>query len=312
MNNNQEFEYQGYKYVLEGSNHEVYSDKKQPDEIYKYYYPNENSIDALVNQYLYATHPYLFNDSIDSSELLLDYSNITLERYKSFYKQILKPEEYIKYNFDEIFVEDKKNGYASIRTNFHQYFSRQYGIISLTTNPLNILMWSNYSSEKGFMIELDRNCVISNLIKLNRDIKNYCFRPVQYVKELEAIDMFQPPFTTPDIPFLYATNVKRAEWEYEDEWRLSVYKTDMGIPFNVLLPGIEDYEGNEERKIYYDKSCIKAIVVGKHFFNGKNCSKQNLDGSFEISDKDFLKLLTYLSENHNDKLFISGELHPRC
>jgi hypothetical protein len=120
--------------------------------------------------------------------------------------------------------------------------------------------------------------------------------------------MFQDGFTTPDVSFLYMTTVKRSEWKYEDEWRLTVYKTDMGIPFGYFNPGTKDYDGTENRKVFYSRDCIKTIFLGKHFINDKNSSAINADQSFSISNEKFLELLNHLYENHNDKLFMSGEI----
>ncbi len=306
----QTFTYKNFTYKLEGGNHEVVTDpiRDEPETIFKYYYNNDNSLDALTKCYLFATHPFSFNDSIDSSELLLNLENISKERYIGIFKRILKPEAFEEYDFDKLYVDEENNSFYFARKFLYEFFTRQVGLISLTTQPLNILMWSHYSSESGFIIELDKKCLINNLRQHNHDINNYCFRPVQYVEELESIDMFQVGFKTPDISFLYMTNVKRKEWEYEDEWRLAVYKNDMGIPLSFLNPGTDNYEGTQERKIYYSKDCVKSIVVGKHFFNGKNCSKVDEDLVFTISDAKFLELVNYLIENHNDKLYMSGEV----
>lgn len=306
----QSFKYKNFTYSLVGGNHEVVCNPKrsEPESVYKYYSTTKNGMDAFTNTYLFATHPYSFNDSIDSSELLLSFQNISFERYKSFHDRLISKEELKKFDLIKMFNDDKTKGFSGIRNFFYEYFSRKFGLISLTTEPLNILMWSHYSSESGFIIELDRKILIENLLRLNKDAKNYCFRPVQYVEELENIDMFQDTFVTPDLSFLYMTNVKRKEWEYEDEWRLTVYKTDMGIPFRYLRPGKEDYEGSQDRKVFYSNECVKSIVLGKYFINGKNCSKINSDLSFIISDENFLEFINHLYKHHNDKLFMSGEI----
>lgn len=308
--NDQVFKYKNFTYLLEAGNHKVITDpiKEEPETIFKYYYNNDNSLDAFIKSYLFATHPFSFNDSIDSSELLLNLENISIERYIGMFKRLMIPKVFSKYDFEQLFPDDRKNSFSFARKYFYEFFTRQVGLISLTTQPLNILMWSHYSSESGFIIELDKKCLISNLKQLNHDINNYCFRPIQYVEELESLDMFQDAFNTPDLSFLYMTNVKRKEWEYEDEWRLAIYKNDMGIPFSFLYPGIENYKGSQDRKIYYSKECIKSIVLGKHFFNGKNCSKVDDNLSYTLSDNKFLDIVNYLFENHNDKIFISGEI----
>lgn len=306
----QEFNYENFKYILdENNNHIVETEPKMenPESIFKYYAFSKNSIDALKNGYFYATHPFLFNDSIDSSELILDFKNLSFDRFVGFYKRFLTPQEFAKYDYAKLYDEDKVKNFYEMRNFFYTTFSRNLGLISLTTQPFNILMWSHYTDEKGFVVELQTKEFLEDLKKNNPDLNNYCFRPVQYVKDIEFIDMFSENFSTPDVPFLYMTTVKREEWKYENEWRLSVYKNNMGIPFSTLYPGSQNYEGTNERKLFYNKNIIKSISLGKHFFNGKNCSKINNDTSFEISDTIFLDLVNFLYENHNDKLLMSGE-----
>lgn len=306
----QSFQYKDFTYSLEGGNHKVITNPPtaEPESIFKYYYNNDNSIDALTRGYLFATHPFSFNDSIDSSELLLNLEKITKERYTGIFKRLLKPEKFMEFDFDLAYTEDQKISFQNVRRFIYEYFTRQVGLISLTTQPLNILMWSHYSSESGFIIELDKDCLINGLRENNKDINNYCFRPVQYVDELESIDMFQETFKTPDMSFLYMTNIKRNEWKYEDEWRLAIYKNDMGIPFSFLYPGIKNYDGSQDRKIYYSKECIKSIVLGKHFFNGNNCSEVTADLTFTINNEKFKNLVNHIFDNYNDKVFMSGEL----
>jgi hypothetical protein len=64
----QKFKYKNFIYSLDGTNHKVETEPetKEPDSVYKYFPNSKYSFDALKNSYLYATHPYLFNDSIDS------------------------------------------------------------------------------------------------------------------------------------------------------------------------------------------------------------------------------------------------------
>jgi hypothetical protein len=306
----QSFNYKNFTYLLKGGNHEVNVDpvREEPQTVFKYYYNNDNSVNALTNNYLFATHPFSFNDSIDSSELLLNLQNITKERYGGLFQRLMKPEALKDFDFDVIFPQDQQNSFQHIRRFIYEYFTRQVGLISLTTQPLNILMWSHYSSESGFIIELDKQCLIDNLRQNNKDINNWCFRPIQYVDELESINMFQEGFKTPDLSFLYMTNVKRREWEYEDEWRLAIYKNDMSVPFSFLNIGSTNYDGTQERKIFYSKDCIQSLVVGKHFFNGKNCSKVTGDLIFTISNEKFKSLVQHIYENYNEKIFMSGEL----
>lgn len=315
-----QFTYRDFTYLLdENNNHKVICNpiKSEPEEVYKYYSISENSIRALQNLSLYSTHPFLFNDSIDSSELILDFKNISKERYISFYKQMIIPEEFAKYDFDKNFEDDKTQNFFNIRNFAFTHFSRKIGIISLTTKPFNILMWSHYTNETGFVLELNTKKLLTNFKSENADVNNYCFRPIQYVENIEFMDAFAENFTSPDIPLLYITNIKRNDWQYEDEWRLSIYKNDMGIPFSKFYLQTEDFPGTNNRFFKYSFDTIESISLGKHFFNGKNCESL-VDGNilklYNRDDNDnkkndllFNELVNHLFEKHNDHLYMSGE-----
>ena len=308
MIKDQEYKFGDFTYQLINENHNVIHPEKEPQSFFKYYSIDKYKIDALLKNYIYTTHPYSFNDSIDSSELLLDFKNISKERYFSFFQRVVKPNELQNWDLEKIYNTDKNDSYSYIRNFFYQYFTRSLGLISLTTQPLNILMWSHYANEDGFVIELDKESLLEDIGKLNNDVKNYCLRPVQYVDNLVRIDMFQENFTTPDIPFLYMTTVKRTEWKYEDEWRLSIYKSTMDLPQSFLLPGSTDIKGENERKLYYSKTTLKSIILGKYFFNGRNCIQLNPDSSFTLKTTDFLDFVNHIFENYNDRIYMSGEL----
>ncbi|WP_294240169.1 DUF2971 domain-containing protein [uncultured Chryseobacterium sp.] len=318
----QKYIYKNFIYQLdEKSNHIVKTipPRNNPEVVYKYYSISENSISALQNLRLYATHPYSFNDSVDSSELILNFKDITRERFENFHKQMLAPVELNKLDLNELFEQDKKRNFYNFRNFTFNYFTRNIGLISLTTVPFNILMWSHYTNESGFVIEFDTENLLKDINLKNRDITNYCFRPVQYVEDIEFINMFDKQFSTPDIPFLYSTNIKRKEWIYEDEWRLGIYKRNMGIPFSSLYPGELDYQGTDNRFFNYSKNSIESISLGKHFFSGLNCDKvindngiivtlkERSEEKFKDTDKNFIEFVNHLFENYNDKLYMSGE-----
>lgn len=313
----QEYKYKDFTYILDENRRYIIEKEGEPQNVYKYYGMNFFSIDALMKGYLYATCPFNFNDIMDSSEYLLDFSKITFERYKYFFEQMLRQEqaEFEKHNWNDIYEKDRKENFSDLRKCFYAFQTYQFGTISLTKNPFNILMWGHYAGETGFSIELDIEKCIEELEEYNNDIEGICFRPVQYVEKLEKIDMFKKEFKHPDVPFLYMNNVKRKEWEYEEEWRLTIFKnSQMKTSYSFLNPKLPDIDGLE-RRFYYNHRNIKKIVLGNHFFNGSICSLIE-DGIIELkynkkSEKnkiDSVKFINFLYENFNDRLYMSGIL----
>ena len=297
------YKYGDWTYKLHFSNHLVEFPKELPKSVFKYYNNNEHSKDALLKQYLFCSHPYHLNDSMDCTNLLWDFSKISKKIYDRF----------IDYYVDSDFVqkkisfeEDLRNNFEFIKTAFWNIVTNKSGIISLSENPLHSLMWSHYASEKGFMVEFDRAGLIDNFKKKNPEMTNYVFMPVQYVDKLEQIDFFSKDFNTPDIPFLYSINIKKSDWKYEDEWRLVSYSQGYGIPNSILIPG-KDYDGKVERKFFYEKEKIESFTLGKYFFNGSNLIDFKCPNLYVLKQLE-VEFINFIYENFNDKLYISDEL----
>lgn len=294
----QEYNFGGFTYELdENGNYNVNSPYEEPTSLFKYYPNNEYSKDAINNQYLFCSHPYHLNDSMDSSNLLWDFSNITEEIYNSFYSRY---DIYEKIGFSQ----DEAQGFKSISQHLLDITSNNTGIISLTTEPLHTLMWAHYASEKGYMIELDYKEIKDNLTRLNPTLKNYVFFPIQYVENLEKINLFQRGFTSPDVPFLYSVGIKRKDWTYENEWRFMPFADNYGIPHSIIKPQ-EDTIGDIDRKLYYPKNAIKSITLGKHFFNGENVLEIIDSNTFKL--KQDLEFINFIFENFNEKIYLCGE-----
>ena len=65
--------YNGFRYFSnygKGELPKVEHGWKTPEYLFKYYSFGKYSIDALINNYLYASHPYELNDILDSSRFL--------------------------------------------------------------------------------------------------------------------------------------------------------------------------------------------------------------------------------------------------
>ena len=178
-------------------------------------------------------------------------------------------------------------------------------------------MWAHYSSERGFVIVLNTNSLKNNIIDKNKDIYHHFLAPIQYVENIGSIDMFEG-VNSPHIPFLITTNIKRNLWNYENEWRLRIYKRNMNIPRKNLLFNIEDVKGESDRKVYYGRESLEAILLAKYFFCGENTENMKiLNEKTRIlklkckTKKDivFIRFINYLYHNFNDRLYLAGELN---
>ncbi|EIW91134.1 PF11185 family protein [Capnocytophaga sp. oral taxon 412 str. F0487] len=303
--NNKMYKYKDFIYTANGI---VVPEKIiEPKRLFKYYGCENYHYESFMKAYLYASHPYNFNDSIDGSSLLLNFKNIDKEKYNKLWNEVRWEGE--ENNPDNYYADNLK-GFEHIRQRYYIFKTKRIGLVSLTSSPLNILMWAHYSSEKGFAIELDTQKLKDNIKNLNEDIERFSLKPIQYVKKLEAIDVSAKDFYQTDIPLSYISNIKRDVWKYENEWRLRIYKEAMKVPISNFFPTLKNIEGSN-RFTYYPKEAIKAVFLGKYFANGNNCEAiydKEIKLKNSCENKLFIKFINYLSEYFNDRLYLSGEL----
>ena len=179
---------------------------------------------------------------------------------------------------------------ASVATNAcRNEFSRKYGILSLTRQPLNSLMWSHYGDEhQGVVLGFDTDvagfsnqeaCVIPSQYgeviysasKPHRDLPIVSEDTLRKIGQELKFD--SDAFNLIKRAFLY----KSIEWGYEEEVR--VVKNISAIPFG--------YHGSEGRHNEWTKisvsgrplycfdipeASIKEIYLGRHIY--KNVTKK--------------------------------------
>ena len=280
-----------------------------PEKSYKFYELNERNVEALSENYLFASHPYLLNDSFDSSDNIFDFTEIEKAFFRGFFITYLK-EKYCEKDISEYYKKDKLQNFRGFRETFISSLSNKLGTISLTIKCKNALMWSHYTSEKGFCIEFETSELLNEYNILNADIKKIFFRPMQYVEEIELLKITGREFEGTTVPFLYMTTVKNKEWEYENEYRLNIYKKDMDVPFNRKYSHLPTHKGGNDRCFRYKKSAIKSIILGQNFFSNDNLKiTQNGILEIEITEKSIFveNFISLLFENYNDKIYIIGE-----
>ncbi len=316
---NQEYKYNGFTYkeipVKDGLTCEIIHDIPKPESIYKFYSISKFSVDALLKGYLYASHPYELNDSLDSSVFLIgSRRRLDFAYYQKFLGEVYKTEEELL----EFYENDNVEGYYSHNYIFlfWEYMSSIFGIISLTGVDKNELMWPHYTQEKGFQLKFDTEKLESSIRKNIGTDGCYGLFPINYTDKLNPIDFSD--FKNPTIPFFYGTNVKSKKWGYENEWRFIISKQQMGIPCSKSgLDPRPDINGiKESRHAVYDKELVEEITLGHDFFTGREFAIDRIDGKSFIVEpidsknnwnyQEYVDLLDYIHSDLSDKLFYSG------
>ncbi|MDR0691688.1 MAG: DUF2971 domain-containing protein [Prevotellaceae bacterium] len=233
-----------------------------PEYLYKYYRLDKNSIDAIVNGYLFASHPYNFNDEYDCSPDLIDYSDRNLEFFldvlgKSLDKDTIS--EYFSSEKDKWRIVRKATEVASGR------LWLRFGVISLTTDLTSMHMWAHYAENSGFVVKF-------NTAKLNKKYRYGPF-PVSYRKDLPKIKI---PVGEKVALLLYQSTIKSQSWEIEKEWRYLTFNQKENYHPYFLE---KNYRSRFET---YNKEAIQEIILGYHFFDPISTSR--------TIDKDIVKL----------------------
>lgn len=249
-----EFKYNGFVYQF----NENFKDQKEllfikgkdsyqsNDELYHYYALNTNGVNSLTKSYIYANHPYHFNDPYDCSRDLISYDNCKLEDVlelnDNFFESL-----FIKRLYESNDSADKVEMAKYLNFIIFNVVYLKVGIFCLTNNIESIEMWSYYSNHRGFTLNFDIDKIPQNFwgpfqINYTED-----FKPIDYTIFKRA-------------SFIYQSNIKANCWKPENETRLIFFGPEkMKIPYR-------DTPNSHDRKFYYNPSSVKDIVLGQSFF----------------------------------------------
>lgn len=244
-------EYQGWKYGYDGRRRmfELQHDKqvKDPLSFFKYYALTDNSVDALTNLYVYASHPAQLNDPFDCDDSL---AIIDDEVNAKFVWDPLYEKVRLTYPKNEDFYRYTTKAFSTVM------FSK-WGVLSLTDRSDSMIMWSLYAQNNGFCLEWD--------------VSQFPFDksgpyPIHYVSKIE--EATSSKYDAATLVFIQS-NVKNKCWSYENEWRLMIH-APLGFDMKMFGKFAEEinksYPDAHDRKFRYPLSSLKSITLGVNFF----------------------------------------------
>jgi hypothetical protein len=267
-----DFTYNERRYIAENNQFKIEPiNSIIPESFTKYYSLSKFSIDALLKNYIYASHPYELNDPFDCFRELIDFSEMKEKIRKDFYGTNLP-------------IDD---------TQIYNGLFESIGIISMTSSENeNPILWAYYSNKhSGFSATYNKDAFT------NKSIKGPF--PVDYIKKLKKIKV-----TKQDVmaQIFCHTMIKSNKWLSEDEWRFLYVNKDM------YIPGL-DYRNikirnQENRKFYLPKKSIKEIKLGFYFFDAINNVSINNLGEFIVdlsreTDSEYKKKLINFASTNN-------------
>ena len=237
--------------------------------------------------YVYATHPYQYNDPFDCNELLIEFDSWDGVKglWEDLYDELIKEHP----TLDSACEESRKA--------YWYLLYKKLGLVSLTSSLDNYQMWSLYAQNSGFCVEFDVD---------KFPFLHYGPFPINYAKTIHGPVKIGK--VGGQIAMLIQTNVKNDWWKYENEWRLYVPNP----------PGFDlKYFGNEydmsrlnrgdehDRKFKYPLDALISVTLGPKFFEriARNIISPNeAELTFALDDNSYeLKVLDFLakiSQNH--------------
>jgi len=201
-----------------------------------YKYLSEERLSILDDGLVRFTQPQAFNDpfelkpylkslaseSVITDELNEQFESIFKEEYSKLppaTKNNISYSKFLEFSYtkkEEVVsnvLNMSKQIIPALNNEMHKAFDNRVGILSLTENDHNLLMWAHYANcHQGYVIGFDSTHEFFNQRKSENDeiraLKKVCYSSSRPNLELISIESFEP--------FI----IKSLEWEYEKEWRM--------------------------------------------------------------------------------------------
>lgn len=265
-----QFEFNGFYYCSSKEKIlDVVHNREIPSTFFKYYALNDNSVDALTNMYIYASHPAQLNDPFDCDIHLIEFDDDSV--VKAFAKEL--------YNALVFMYPNERERKDFCRKAYQEIIYTKCGIFSMTTRRDNINLWATYTEGKGVCVELDYT-----------KFPFQCFGPypINYSNELQTVKVSKCGIQR---ALAYQTNVKKMCWKQEEEWRLLISNPDgignfesMGEYADVVNSNL-----NVVRRIAkYPKDAVRSVTLAINFFDNEKSSRVT-DSEIEIECDDIRK-----------------------
>ena len=222
-----------------------------PKSFFKYRHLTERTIDLIENNYLWLAEINSLNDPFECS---IQFDNDACLRkyygspdFHNFFRNLTghfltnqdikkltnsqKPySEYIKICHNKRIPLNQSPEEQLIKvqkrwTEIVDETNKNLRICSFSLNKSSLLLWSHYSDEhKGLCIEYNF---------FDDDSLRAFMQPVTYRDKIHKIDIFEE-YTT--MQMIGSSLIKSRDWEYEQEWRLTIFKQKDNFSQKKVIP----------------------------------------------------------------------------
>ncbi len=257
---------------------------------YKYLPYNEGALKALTEGTIKFTCPLEFNDPFDCRPFY-DTTNIDqVPRLRpGLFREAgnrmgLSPAKRIQKKGE--FVARLRNRVKE--GDFAKELISRVGVVSLSKNALNILMWSHYADfHRGFVLEF-RIPIMGSEQDISLTNERLLPFPIKYRSERPHIEIGKE---LPDKIIDKLILTKSLDWEYEEEERVVDHERG---------PGIHQYRRDE---------ILCSVIAGMDIKNKHHANLQSIVQ--ELTVKSELNLALFKAQEKKDEYKLIVNNHPR-
>lgn len=268
------------------------------ESIYKFFSDKDLSFDALFNNYLYFNTYKNFNDPVEEKYVHYAIDKNIDSNEEELMIKIFNSYLYNKNTTLKTTESEKKIIIKACENMLDDYVNQEINQVKLccfcdgsqSKNSWdNKLLWSHYANGmKGFCIEFDAVKLYKNYTEKYGEDNISCAKVVYHenLKKIKSHEIIIDTIKTTYIKDYISENStggifnrKSAEWEYENEFRITSKIT--------------------ENKLKYDPSVIKSIIVGEKI------SHENYDNIVKFAKKENIKIRKVIVCDHTFKIKIS-------
>lgn len=182
--------------------------------LFKYFPVNLDKVEMLAHRQVLLTPPKYFNDPWD---FLVQRDPITEDEARALFDQFQR-ERPTDLSFEEFHAGITRPEYVAREgPDMQDGLSKFVGVVSLTSDPYNRLMWGYYAdSHRGFVAEFAHGPATESH---GVEAAVSPFGPAVKVTYAPSLPKFRAGFSNP-LEVLYTKN---EVWDHEDEWRVVQY-----------------------------------------------------------------------------------------
>lgn len=280
-----------------GNNHKILSKSSIIQREKKY----KESIENFLKNYIVTfSSPKYFNDPFDSKicfSLKKISTDSVMRHFENVKRSLTNANQSGKIRAAEIAeintlqdIENWKHNLLAEARKFFQPEIDRVGILCLTHEHSDILMWSHYAdSHRGFCMIFNKEALKQYIEKINSKKRRYYFQLVDYRDEYLTYDDFLDGLENNQKAIKQTLFRKALHWQYEQEWRL------------VCIPS--HYKFHQELKLPED--VIHGIIFGCKMTNNDKESILRVGGKRQLSlyeakqKEDEFKIITKIFERTN-------------